>query len=133
MKIFKFRKIYVLMAFFIFFTEVIIALYIHDSFIRPYFGDFLVVILIYCFVRGFFNIRVRKAAISVLLFSFIVEFLQYLNIVNILSLENNKLAKVVIGTSFSWKDLVCYTLGILLVLLLEKIVRNTKLKLDSMK
>jgi hypothetical protein len=130
MEIFKFRKNYVIIAFLIFIVEVIIALYIDDQFIRPYFGDFLVVVLIYCFVRGFFNIRVLKCAICVLLFSFVVEFMQYLNIVNLLGLEKNTLAKVVIGTFFSWMDLVGYTLGILLVLFLEKYLKH-KLKLDG--
>ena len=118
---FKIRGKYIIFAIIIFLVEVFIALYVHDDFIRPFFGDFLVVILIYCFVRGIFNIKVSTAAISVLIFSFLVEFLQYLHIVEVLGLGKNKIARVVMGTSFSWVDLLCYTLGIVFVLLMERI------------
>ena len=33
--------------------EVVIAIYVHDDFIRPYIGDVLVVAVVYCFVRIF--------------------------------------------------------------------------------
>lgn len=32
-------------------VEVLIALYVHDDFIRPYIGDVLVVGVVYCFLR----------------------------------------------------------------------------------
>ena len=35
----------------VFIIEAIIAVFIHDNFIRPYFGDVLVVVLIYCFIK----------------------------------------------------------------------------------
>jgi hypothetical protein len=117
---FKLRGKYIILTIVLFLTEVLIAVYVHDSIIRPNVGDFLVVILLYCFVRGFFNVNVIKAAISVLIFSYIVEFLQYLHIVQILGLEKNKIARIVIGSSFSWVDILCYTLGILFVLIFER-------------
>ncbi|NHN24329.1 DUF2809 domain-containing protein [Flavobacterium jejuense] len=115
-----FNKKYFLLTLIIFFIEVIIALYINDNFIRPYLGDVLVVILIYCFVKTFIKIPVVTAALFVLLFSFTVELLQFLNIVKILGLEEYKIARIVIGTSFSWADLVCYTVGIGIVVWVEK-------------
>ncbi len=116
----KFYKSYFLLTIIIFIIEVVIALFINDSFIRPYFGDVLVVILIYCFVKSFFNFPVLKTAIGVLIFSFLIEFLQYLNVVSILGLDDNKIARVVIGTSFSWDDILCYTAGIGIVLFFER-------------
>lgn len=116
----KFYKSYFLLTIIIFIIEVVIALFINDSFIRPYFGDVLVVILIYCFVKSFFNFPVLKTAIGVLIFSFFIEFLQYLNVVSILGLDDNKIARVVIGTSFSWDDILCYTAGIGIVLFFER-------------
>jgi len=59
-------------------------------------------------------------AIGVLLFSYFIEVLQYFNIVKMLGLQNSNLARVVIGTSFEWTDLMAYTLGIGLVILLDK-------------
>ncbi len=42
--------------------EIIIALFAHDSIIRPYIGDLLVVILLYCFVKSFVNTPVFMTA-----------------------------------------------------------------------
>lgn len=107
-------------ALLIFLLEVLIALFVEDQFIRPYLGDVLVVILIYCFLKSFLNLKVLTAALLVLAFSFVIEFLQFLNIVEKLHLEESKIARTVIGTSFSWMDVICYITGIAIVLFVEK-------------
>lgn len=112
------------MAFFI--IEVLIALYVHDDIIRPWGGDVLVVVLLYCFVRGVTRLNLLTAAAVVLVFSWFVEALQYLQIIRILGLEGNTVARTVIGTTFSWTDIVAYTLGIALVVGVE-VVMNKKL------
>ncbi|HOY05448.1 MAG TPA: DUF2809 domain-containing protein [Saprospiraceae bacterium] len=111
---------YFLAAVLLFAIEVLIALYMHDRFVRPYMGDFLVVILIYCVVRAFVDASVLKTALFVLLFSYTIEVLQYFQIVQRLGLQHVAVARIVIGTSFEWGDLLAYTGGVLLVLLLEK-------------
>jgi hypothetical protein len=116
----KFRPHYFILALLLFITEVLIALFLHDEFIRPYVGDFLVVILIYCFLRAFLNITVLPTALFVLVFSYTLEVLQYFNLVERLGLQQYKLARIVIGTSFEWIDLLAYTLGVLFVVYLEK-------------
>ncbi|SDJ99996.1 ribosomal maturation YjgA family protein [Flavobacterium noncentrifugens] len=120
----QFNLRYFLLAALLFITEVLIALYVHDDFIRPYFGDFLVVVLIYCFVKSFLDIPVLKTAIFVLLFSFAVEASQYLNLVGILGLEHSRLAKTVLGNSFSWSDILSYIAGILVAIFIENAVRK---------
>lgn len=122
--ILKFKGHYFVLAFIIFCIEVLIALFAHDRFIRPYLGDFLVVILIYCFLRSFIDISVVKLALSALLFSFMVETLQYFNILGRLGLQDSRLAKTLMGSSFEWTDLVAYTLGIAFVLYVEKMILN---------
>lgn len=116
---FKFSWYYFSCALLLFVTEIGIAVYAHDDIIRPYFGDFLVVILIYCFVKSFFETPVTATVIGVLLFSYLIETLQYFHIVNVLGLQNSKIASTVIGTYFTWNDIVMYTLGTLLVWLVE--------------
>lgn len=116
----KFRPAYFIAAIIIFIIEVLIALYIHDDIIRPYIGDTLVVILIYCFLRAFINSAPWKIATFTLLFAYTVEILQYFNIIEKLGLENSKLARVVIGTSFAWTDLLAYTAGIIFILFIER-------------
>ena len=120
---FVFRKNYFLLTIILLFTEICIAVFINDRFIRPYLGDFLVVILLYCFVRSFFNVPVNQTAIGVLIFAFVIEGLQYIQLVNILGLQDSKLANVVLGNSFSWMDMLTYVLGIALVMAYE-IVNN---------
>ena len=53
----KTRIIYGIIALVIFLSEVYIALFVKDSFIRPYFGDVLVTALICCFIRVFFPLN----------------------------------------------------------------------------
>ena len=116
----KFQLKYFIPATILFLIEVFIALFIHDNFIRPFFGDVLVVILIYCFIKSFINSPVIITAIAVLLFAYLIEVLQYFNIVKILGLQNSNLARIIIGTSFEWTDLLAYTLGIGVVILLDR-------------
>lgn len=121
-----FRRNYFILTALLFLVEVCIALFVNDRFIRPYAGDFLVVILIYCFVRSFFNVPVNQTAIGVLIFAFVIEGLQYIQLVNILGLQNSKLASVVLGNSFSWMDMITYVLGIVFVMACETLNSNLK-------
>ena len=100
--------------------EVLIAMYVQDDFIRPYFGDFLVVILMYCFLRTFANLDVKLTVIAVLLFSYLIEVLQYLSFVDWIGMGNSEIARTVIGTSFAWIDIVAYTTGSLAILWFER-------------
>jgi hypothetical protein len=102
-------------------VEIFIAKYIQDDIVRPYIGDMLVVILIYCFVKSFIATKIIPTAIAVLFFSYFIEALQYVEIVNILGLQEYKLARIIIGTSFSWVDILMYTIGIIIVWVVEKI------------
>lgn len=122
---FRFHRTYFLLALLLFFTEVLIALYAHDEIIRPYGGDFLVVIMIYCFLRSFLNTKIRVTAMAVLLFAYLLETLQYFHLVNLLGLQDSNLAKIILGTCFAWTDLFAYSLGISVVLLTELKIRGS--------
>lgn len=122
--VFQFNHNYFILTVLFFLTEVFIALYIQDSFIRPYFGDFLVVILLYCFLKSFIKVSVFVATSVVLLFSFAIETAQYFNINEKIGIQDVTIARVIIGNSFSWIDLVAYCLGIVTVLIIEKIIRS---------
>ena len=116
---FTFRASYFILTLVLFVTEVLIALYLHDNFIRPYVGDFLVVILLYCGVKTFLKASVLSVAISVLMFAFLIEISQYFHFISLIGLSNSTLAKVVLGNSFAWNDLLAYTFGIAAVILIE--------------
>ena len=107
-------------------TEIFIAIYVHDNFIRPYLGDSIVVVLIYVLIMGLFNIpRSFKSknitALAVLSFSFIVEGLQAISFINYTGLADNKFARIILGTSFSWWDMLAYVGGYLFIIIIEKL------------
>lgn len=95
-----------------------------SGFIRHTFGDFLVVILLFYLVKAFFNLSNKTVGISVLMFAYIVEFLQLTPLLEFLGLENNRLAIIIFGATFSIGDLIAYTLGVSTILLLEKILTH---------
>ena len=122
----SFNKIYFLLALMLLLTEALIGLYMHDALIRPYGGDFLVVILLYCIVKTFANTSTFITAFYVLLFAYAVEISQYFHLVNLLGLQNSSLAVMLMGTSFSFTDMLIYTLGMLLVIVIENIRLSLK-------
>lgn len=111
----------------LFLIEVCIAVFINDTFIRPFIGDILVVILIYCFIRAFWNIQSSIVAVSVFIFACIIEILQYFNFVKKLGLQNNKILAIALGSTFDWKDIIAYGIGAIIVLWLENRI-NRKVK-----
>lgn len=120
-----FRLPYFLIAILLLGTEVLIAMYFKDGFIRPILGDFLVVILIYTFLMAFLKTSWRRLAIAVLLLAYTIEILQYINIMALLGLSHNTVTRMVLGTTFTWEDMIAYTLGIALVWWIETL-RNRK-------
>jgi hypothetical protein len=108
----------------LFIIELLIALYINDKFIRPYMGDVLVTMLVYSFIRIIIPNRVRWLPLYVFIFACGVEFLQYLNVVERLGLSGNAVARTIIGTSFSWMDIVCYGIGCLVCWITSLYINN---------
>jgi hypothetical protein len=94
--------------------EILIAIYVKDQWIRPFLGDTLVVLLIYSFLRIWIK-HSLKLIMGILLFSFFVEYLQYLCIISLLGLEKHTLLKIIIGSSFDFRDLLTYTLGAIIL------------------
>ncbi len=122
----RFSRTYFLLTLLLFAVECGIALFVHDRIIRPFIGDALVVMLIYCFVQTFGRFPKVPTALWVLAFSFAIEAGQYFKLVEILGLQASKLARVVIGTSFSWWDILAYIGGIGVVLFVENKLGNAK-------
>lgn len=79
--------------------------------IRPYIGDMLVVFLVYFLVRVFIPQRHHLMPLYVFIFACCIEGLQFLDIVTLLGLEQNRLIRVVVGTVFDWHDIICYGVG----------------------
>jgi hypothetical protein len=112
---FKFHPKYFYTTILLFLVEVFIGVFVHDSFIRPFCGDVLVVILIYCFIKSLWKIRPNVAIAAVFIFACIVEGLQYLNIIDILGIRQYKLIVIILGSSFDWNDILAYFTGAAIV------------------
>ena len=103
---------YAVAAFIILIAEVLIALYVRDAFIRPYGGDILVTLLICCVLRVVWPQRYRlPIAGGVLVFAILVEVGQYFGLVYLLGLGHVEFFRILIGTGFSWWDMLCYAVG----------------------
>lgn len=120
----RFHWRYFLVFVLTFIAEVLIAVYMHDRLIRPYGGDVLVVILIYAFLMSFLRLRRLPTLMGVWLLSFVVEFSQYFGLIRVLHLQDKLWARLVLGTSYHWHDLLAYSLGILVVYGVERAARS---------
>lgn len=130
------KSFFILLPFYYFCTEVLIALYAPAGFIRGFVGDVLVVILLFCMARVVVPVthpventaakntgdgikrlfQTPWLAFAVLLFAFAIEFGQYWGLVDKLGLGGNRLARIVIGSHFDPLDLVAYFVGYLILL-----------------
>lgn len=119
-KNFRARIQYFIIFILLLLTEIFIGLFVRDSFVRPYVGDMLVVVLIYAFLRIFIPYRFKNLIWYVFIFAAFVEMLQYFHIGSLLGLTNCRIAMVILGSTFDVKDVFCYFVGCVFVWSLEK-------------
>lgn len=122
------RILYGSMFLILFLIEALIAVYVHDDIIRPYIGDMLVVLVVYCFIRTFMPDTCRLLPLYVFLFASGIEILQYFDLVKRLGLEGNRILRIMLGSVFDIKDIFCYAAGCLILTLYEILIRNYKIK-----
>lgn len=96
--------------------EVLIALFVHDEFIRPYFGDVLAVVCVYFFARIFLPEKPRYLSVFVTAFAFVVELVQLTALSEVLPSP----LSVIVGGTFDFKDLACYLVGGTICFLVDK-------------
>ena len=106
-------------------TEILIALFVRDDFIRPYGGDILVTVLICAAVRIAFPTGIRFLPLWVFLFAAAVEIGQYFDFVTLLGLGDIAFFRILLGSTFSVADLICYAAGCLLFWIGEKAITKS--------
>ena len=89
--------------------EVCIALFVHDNFVRPYIGDVLAVVTVYCGARIVFPERIKLLSLAVLSLAAAVELLQLTGISQLFG-EGSVIA-IILGSTFDPIDLLCYAAG----------------------
>lgn len=116
----RFHKRYFVAFLLVLGIEIVIASFVHDSFVRPFFGDFLIIFLLYFFFRTFLKFSYKIIAIGVLVFAYLVEILQYINLLKLLNIQPNTFTKLTLGSSFDWGDMLAYTVAFLCIVFAEK-------------
>ena len=119
----RLRLGYGLAALLLLVAEVLIALFVRDRFIRPYGGDILVTLLICCVIRVILprNYRLPIGG-GVLVFAILVEVGQYFGLVYLLGLGHIEFFRILMGTGFSWWDMVCYAAGCILFVAVDSLL-----------
>ena len=106
-------------------VEVMIALFVHDNFIRPYVGDILVILCMYFFAKFIVLDKIKNLSLYLLIFSIIIELIQYFQLFNNLT-SNHRILKIILGATFDVKDILCYIIGYFMIILFEKHYKTKK-------
>lgn len=96
--------------------EILIALFVHDGFVRPYLGDVLAVVCVYFFARVILPEKPRYLSLFVTAFAFLVELVQLTTLSEALPSP----LSVIVGGTFDFKDLACYLVGGAICFLVDK-------------
>jgi hypothetical protein len=96
-------------------VEIAIALFVHDTVVRPFVGDGLAVMLVYAALRAVTPLRVGAASAAALATAFAIEVGQLVGLLDLLGLRTNRLAAVVLGSGFDPVDFAAYIAGALCV------------------
>ena len=116
----KRRFLYILLAIISFAICVLIVVFFsQNQIIRGFVGDVVIIFLLYFLAKAFYDASPLKLSFLVLLSAFIVEFMQYFRIIEILGLGQSKIARIVIGSVFDPLDLLAYLTGAILVYVLD--------------
>lgn len=122
----KQRVVYLAMFIILLLVEVWIAIFVKGGFIRHNLGDILVVIVIYFFIKIFWQKKHIWLALEIFLFAVLVEVAQYFRMVEILGVEDNTFLRVLIGSVFDIKDIVSYGIGCAFIGVCEWIIYRKK-------
>lgn len=119
-----FRICYAVCTLILLTVEVLIALFVQDAFIRPYGGDILVTILLCCFIRMLFLKKIPFVPLWVFFIAILVEIGQYFHFVHLIGLGHIPFFCILLGTGFSYVDIICYGVGCLLFVFFEKVTET---------
>ncbi len=121
----KKRIIYAAVFMILVLLEVVIALYVRDSFIRPYGGDIIVIGVLYALVRIIFPDGMALLPLYLFLLACLVEVGQAIDYVSLLGLGDIGFFKVLMGTAFSWIDIICYLAGSVICFAIQRVTVKT--------
>ncbi|HRD54212.1 MAG TPA: DUF2809 domain-containing protein [Flavobacteriales bacterium] len=126
---FRFSLPHALVAVLLLSIELLIAFGVRQPFIRFHLGDLLVAGLMHFSIRALFDWPAKRVAIGVLLFALAVEGMQAAGLIHHLGLSHDTWAKLLMGNTFQWMDLIMYALGAIAACALD--MRLIRLRKDG--
>jgi hypothetical protein len=119
-KVFKFRITFFAL---ILITIILGLLSRHINGIPLFIGDILWGLMVYFIVRFLFiNRTIKWVSIASLLFCYAIEFSQLYQAPWINNIRHTVIGGLVLGEKFLWGDILCYTVGISIGILAEKLI-----------
>ena len=111
---------YIIMFVMLLIIEILIGKFLNQGFIREYGGDILIIPLLYAFIR-IFCVNDSKAArlylpLALFVLGVCAEIVQATNVIGIFGVKRDSLLGIIIGSTFDWKDILCYLTGTILIL-----------------
>lgn len=97
--------------------------------IELYSGDILWALMVFLLFAFLFNKKSTIFIISwAIIFSYSIEISQLYHAPWIDSIRNTTLGGLILGFGFLWSDLVCYTIGIIIGIIIDIIINKTNIK-----
>ena len=95
------------------------------NWLASYAGDTLWALMVF-FIIGFIFVRRSTlwVGVTALVFSFTIEISQFYHAPWIDAVRDTRIGALVLGFGFLWSDLICYTAGIIIGILLERLIRT---------
>ena len=97
--------------------------------ISLYSGDILWALMVFLIISFIFNKKSTIFTISwAIIFSYSIEISQLYHAPWIDAIRNTTLGSLILGFGFLWSDLVCYTIGILIGIVIDVIINKTNIR-----
>ncbi|GAA4336759.1 DUF2809 domain-containing protein [Mucilaginibacter gynuensis] len=93
----------------------------HYAAIPLFVGDILYAVMVYfivCFL--FVNAHIKYVVIVALVFCYVIEFSQLYQAIWINDIRHTLFGRLVLGAGFLWSDLLCYTVGVSIAMLVDR-------------
>lgn len=98
--------------------------------IELYSGDILWALMIFLIIAFIFNKKSTIFIISwAIIFSYSIEISQLYHAPWIDAIRNTTLGGLILGFGFLWSDLICYTIGIIIGIIIEKLLNKKRRKI----
>ena len=100
--------------------------------ISLYSGDILWALMVFLLFAFLFNKKSTIFIISwAIIFSYSIEISQLYHAPWIDAIRNTVLGGLILGFGFLWSDLVCYTIGIIIGIIIDIMINKTNIKVMS--